>query len=413
MISRSVVRAAWRARSLRRRFRRSPTAATGSIVAAAPGRPRRRQSPAARPRLAGRARDGRPAHRNTGQQARPGLHPRTVQAAEAPAGEQAATSRSFRSAARGSFPTPPICSPRSVEPSSPTVLIVSAHYDHLGIRDGDIYHGADDNASGVAAMLAVARWFSRGRPGSRSCSWPSTARKKACRERSTSSSTRRCPSIEWRQSSTWTWSGAATRTRSMWLARVPYPQIEADRRRGSEGPQDRRAPWSRSTRRPGRRRLDVFLGSRAVPYGEGAVSVFRRRGPCRLSQADRHRRQDSTRLLRRSHRAGTRHGAADHRVAVQSRKACGSRRTRRTHDARGTGAGGCRGRAPIRRRWRCSSARSTSTAGREFRRRARRRRAVRGRARGLGFTTRWVDGAPFKRAGHLVAERPGPARACC
>lgn len=26
----------------------------------------------------------------------------------------------------------------------------------------------------------------------------------------------------------------------------------------------------------------------------------------------------------------------------------------------------------------------------------------------LGFKTRWVDGTPFKRAGHLVAERPGP-----
>lgn len=25
----------------------------------------------------------------------------------------------------------------------------------------------------------------------------------------------------------------------------------------------------------------------------------------------------------------------------------------------------------------------------------------------LGFTTRWVDGAPFERAGHLIAERPG------
>jgi hypothetical protein len=25
----------------------------------------------------------------------------------------------------------------------------------------------------------------------------------------------------------------------------------------------------------------------------------------------------------------------------------------------------------------------------------------------LGFTTRWVDGAPFGRAGHLVAEHPG------
>jgi len=38
-------------------------------------------------------------------------------------------------------------------------VVVSAHYDHLGIRDGQTYPGADDNASGVAAMLAIARWF--------------------------------------------------------------------------------------------------------------------------------------------------------------------------------------------------------------------------------------------------------------
>ena len=39
------------------------------------------------------------------------------------------------------------------------VIVVSAHYDHLGVRNGQIYTGADDNASGVAAMLAVATWF--------------------------------------------------------------------------------------------------------------------------------------------------------------------------------------------------------------------------------------------------------------
>jgi Peptidase family M28 len=38
-------------------------------------------------------------------------------------------------------------------------VLVSAHYDHLGVRDGQTYPGADDNASGVAAMLAIARWF--------------------------------------------------------------------------------------------------------------------------------------------------------------------------------------------------------------------------------------------------------------
>jgi hypothetical protein len=36
-------------------------------------------------------------------------------------------------------------------------IILSAHYDHLGIRGGVLYPGADDNASGVAMMLEVAR----------------------------------------------------------------------------------------------------------------------------------------------------------------------------------------------------------------------------------------------------------------
>lgn len=36
-------------------------------------------------------------------------------------------------------------------------VILAAHFDHLGIRNGRIYPGADDNASGVAMMLEVAR----------------------------------------------------------------------------------------------------------------------------------------------------------------------------------------------------------------------------------------------------------------
>jgi hypothetical protein len=40
-----------------------------------------------------------------------------------------------------------------------TFVIVSAHYDHLGMPGGRTHPGADDNASGVAAMLAIARWF--------------------------------------------------------------------------------------------------------------------------------------------------------------------------------------------------------------------------------------------------------------
>jgi Zn-dependent M28 family amino/carboxypeptidase len=42
-------------------------------------------------------------------------------------------------------------------PDSKT-LVVTAHYDHLGLRNGAIYHGADDNASGVAALLAIAQY---------------------------------------------------------------------------------------------------------------------------------------------------------------------------------------------------------------------------------------------------------------
>lgn len=36
-------------------------------------------------------------------------------------------------------------------------MVLTAHYDHLGVRDKAIYHGADDNASGVAVLLALAR----------------------------------------------------------------------------------------------------------------------------------------------------------------------------------------------------------------------------------------------------------------
>lgn len=41
-------------------------------------------------------------------------------------------------------------------------VIFSAHYDHLGIApDGDVYNGADDNASGTSGVLGLAEAFSR------------------------------------------------------------------------------------------------------------------------------------------------------------------------------------------------------------------------------------------------------------
>lgn len=43
-------------------------------------------------------------------------------------------------------------------------IVITAHYDHLGGSGRRIYHGADDNASGVAAMLEIARQLSEDCP---------------------------------------------------------------------------------------------------------------------------------------------------------------------------------------------------------------------------------------------------------
>jgi Zn-dependent M28 family amino/carboxypeptidase len=40
-------------------------------------------------------------------------------------------------------------------------LLIGAHIDHLGTRDGVVYPGADDNASGVAVLLAAAEAWQR------------------------------------------------------------------------------------------------------------------------------------------------------------------------------------------------------------------------------------------------------------
>ncbi|MBD1395581.1 M28 family peptidase [Pontibacter sp. JH31] len=43
-------------------------------------------------------------------------------------------------------------------------IVITAHYDHVGVRKGEIYNGADDNASGVAALLAAASYFKKQKP---------------------------------------------------------------------------------------------------------------------------------------------------------------------------------------------------------------------------------------------------------
>jgi len=41
------------------------------------------------------------------------------------------------------------------------VLVVSAHYDHLGVKHDTIYNGADDDGSGTVAVLALAQAFAQ------------------------------------------------------------------------------------------------------------------------------------------------------------------------------------------------------------------------------------------------------------
>lgn len=43
-------------------------------------------------------------------------------------------------------------------------IVIGAHYDHLGIVNDTIYNGADDNASGTAALLVLAKHFSSHQP---------------------------------------------------------------------------------------------------------------------------------------------------------------------------------------------------------------------------------------------------------
>jgi len=46
-------------------------------------------------------------------------------------------------------------------------ILLSAHYDHVGVRNGVIYPGANDDASGTAAVLEFARMLGAGKPAKR------------------------------------------------------------------------------------------------------------------------------------------------------------------------------------------------------------------------------------------------------
>ncbi|OXA75009.1 peptidase M28, partial [Flavobacterium columnare] len=41
------------------------------------------------------------------------------------------------------------------------IIIVSAHYDHVGMKNGEIYNGADDDGSGTVSLLEIAEAFQK------------------------------------------------------------------------------------------------------------------------------------------------------------------------------------------------------------------------------------------------------------
>ncbi len=41
------------------------------------------------------------------------------------------------------------------------IVVISAHYDHVGIKNGEVYNGADDDGSGTVAIMEIAAAFQK------------------------------------------------------------------------------------------------------------------------------------------------------------------------------------------------------------------------------------------------------------
>ena len=51
-----------------------------------------------------------------------------------------------------------------IQGKTDNVIVISAHYDHLGIVKDEVFNGADDNASGVGGLLKIAAYFAKNKP---------------------------------------------------------------------------------------------------------------------------------------------------------------------------------------------------------------------------------------------------------
>ena len=180
-------------------------------------------------------------------------------------------------------------------------FVVSAHYDHLGVRDGQIYPGADDDASGVAVVLELAA-FCQKTPFRHSVVFAAFDAEERGLQGARAFFVK--PPVPQDRIALNVNLDMVSRNdkREIFIAGTyHYPDLkEAARGNCGEGA-DHGAVRSRQAgdRRRRRRGLDQPVGSRPLPRREDPVRVFRRRRSRRLPQADRYGRQDRPGFFRR------------------------------------------------------------------------------------------------------------------
>jgi len=59
----------------------------------------------------------------------------------------------------GSYPGTNIQAIKRGSQTNDKIIVISAHYDHLGIKENKIYNGANDNATGVSVLLNLISMF--------------------------------------------------------------------------------------------------------------------------------------------------------------------------------------------------------------------------------------------------------------
>jgi Zn-dependent M28 family amino/carboxypeptidase len=108
--------------------------------------------------------EGRLAGSPGGEKARAYVLGRLKQAGVAPFGESLERPFSFTSRTAGERKGTNLVGAIRGTRNPDQYIVLTAHYDHIGVRNGKVFNGADDNASGVAALLAAAAHFSRTKP---------------------------------------------------------------------------------------------------------------------------------------------------------------------------------------------------------------------------------------------------------